>query len=91
MRPITTPISPPSMIEATPTVSEMRAPWMMRLNTSRPIMSAPMTKVVSGAFRESGAEVCSGSCGASTSANTAENTKTITITAPIAPSGCWRM
>ena len=65
-----------------------RAPWMIRLNTSRPIMSAPKIIDPSGAFREWLALVCSGSCGATTSAKIADMTKTNTITAPIAPSGC---
>ena len=37
-----TPIEPPSAVEPMPTASEIRAPWMMRLQTSRPKESVPI-------------------------------------------------
>ena len=43
-----TPIVAPSAVEPMPTASEMRAPWMMRLQTSRPKESVPSQCARSG-------------------------------------------
>ena len=37
-----TPIDEPSAVEPMPTASEIRAPWMIRLQTSRPNESVPI-------------------------------------------------
>ena len=43
-----TPNSEPSAVEPMPTASEMRAPWMIRLQTSRPKESVPIQCRASG-------------------------------------------
>ena len=48
-----TPIDEPSAVEPMPTASEMRAPWMIRLQTSRPKSPFP-----SSAARSGGASAC---------------------------------
>ena len=72
---------------ASPTASEMRAPNTIRLNMSRPMKSAPSQKRPPGSASDDLASVDVGSIGAMTLAKTAVSTKTVTITAPTAPSG----
>ena len=43
-----TPNDEPSAVEPMPTASEMRAPWMIRLQTSRPKESVPIQCRASG-------------------------------------------
>jgi len=44
-----TPKKPPSAVEPMPTASEIRAPWMMRAQTSRPKESVPNQCCMPGA------------------------------------------
>ena len=56
-----TPIVPPSAVEPMPTASEIRAPWMMRLNTSRPKESVPIQCARLGRASARAASMVSGS------------------------------
>jgi hypothetical protein len=71
-------------IAATPTVSEIRAPKMIRESTSRPSSSVPMRNLSDGApgSPKVGATTIVGSCGARTGAKTATITSRVTIAAP---------
>src|SRR3954465_12365101 len=77
----------PSAVAHRPTASEMRAPWTMRLKTSRPMKSAPRRCIPPGRASEAGASVAVGSKGAIVPASKAVSTKSVMISAPIAPSG----
>ncbi len=83
-RPIAMPMVIVTAIAATPTVSEIRAPKMMRESTSRPSSSVPIGNAREGApgSPKVGATTIVGSCGASIGAKTATITRTVTIAAP---------
>ena len=75
-------MSPP-----TATAREIRAPWIIRLSTSRPIISAPNRYVPPGGASEAFGLVVNGSSGATVLAKIAVNTNTIMMTAPPTPNG----
>src|SRR3954464_8656409 len=77
----------PSAVAHRPTASEMRAPWTMRLKTSRPMKSAPRRGIPPGRASEAGASVAVGSKGAIVPASKAVDTLTAMISATVAPSG----
>ena len=51
----------PSVVEPSPTASEIRAPWMIRLNTSRPKESVPIQCAALGRASACAASTVSGS------------------------------
>jgi hypothetical protein len=81
------PIREPSTIEPSPTASEIREPPTMRLNTSRPMKSAPNQCALPGRASDAPELVKVGSNGLRLPAKTAVNTKMMRMSAPAAPSG----
>jgi len=81
----------PDRVEPTPTASEMRAPWMIRLSMSRPMKSAPSRCSSVGGDSDDRALVDVGSYMEMLLAKMAASTKMMTTTRPNAPSGYRRM
>ena len=77
----------PMIVAPSATASDTRAPWISRLNTSRPIMSAPIRYTGPGAASDALALVLKGSSGATAEAKIAASTNTIMMIPPATPSG----
>ena len=82
MMPSGTPTNMASSTEDSPTASDTRLPWMMRLSMSRPNWSVPSQWVRLGASNISSMELIIGSYGASTSAKIATRISSTTIPRP---------
>ena len=81
-----TPIEAPSAVEPMPTASEIRAPWMIRLQTSRPKESVPSQCRVLGAASRCVESTLSGSKRQIRSADIATQTNTTMMKRPMVPS-----
>ncbi len=81
-----TPIDEPSAVEPMPTASEMRAPWTMRLQTSRPNESVPIQCSALGGASRWAESTLSGSNRQIRSADAATQTNISMITRPTVPS-----
>ena len=81
-----TPIDEPSAVEPIPTASEMRAPWMIRLQTSRPKESVPIQCVKLGWVSAWAESTESGSKRQIRSANAAAQTNITMMNRPTVPS-----
>ena len=81
-----TPIDDPSTVAPMPTASEMRAPWTIRLQTSRPNESVPIQCTALGAASRCAESTLSGSKRQIRSAEIAIQTNITMMTRPIVPS-----
>ena len=81
------------MTADTPTSSEMRAPWITRLSTSRPTWSVPSGYAAlppachTGGVKRRSSDCLAGSCGATQGAASAAPTTTSRISVPASAAG----
>ncbi len=79
----------PSAVDPMPTASDMRAPWMIRLQTSRPNESVPIQCCALGAESACAESTVNGLKRQMPSASAAASTNTTMMTRPMVPSK-WR-